>query len=248
MFDITAQGVPPLETRGTPDTDDDVGGILATAFNLAYPALGLTVRQHIFDQQPVNILARNAGSGFFNGSDPVPDNDGNYANSVLDTGTASIAESGSGVFEPLCHRADGCSDGDASIDTQRQRSPGRQRRGVLPRCDQPRLCLGQLPMSIVDSDGDGIYDPLDNCPAIQNADQWNADGDGFGAACDVDDDNDGVCDISALDTLCEGLDLCLNTVSGAIVDEAGCSHLQVDGDLDGLCDSSQPLGVLLGLG
>lgn len=57
-----------------------------------------------------------------------------------------------------------------------------------------------------DADGDGIANPLDNCPAVFNADQRNTDGDGFGIdpqsgavtgggdACDPDDDNDGAPD------------------------------------------------------
>jgi hypothetical protein len=36
----------------------------------------------------------------------------------------------------------------------------------------------------VDSDGDGVLDGADNCPAVVNADQRNHDGDPFGDACD----------------------------------------------------------------
>jgi hypothetical protein len=42
-----------------------------------------------------------------------------------------------------------------------------------------------------DTDGDGILDSEDNCPAISNADQNDTDGDGEGDACDADDDDDG---------------------------------------------------------
>jgi hypothetical protein len=45
-----------------------------------------------------------------------------------------------------------------------------------------------------DSDGDGVFDNVDNCPAVQNADQTNTDGDAEGNACDADDDNDNVSD------------------------------------------------------
>lgn len=45
-----------------------------------------------------------------------------------------------------------------------------------------------------DSDGDGVADPQDNCPANANADQHDTDADGLGDVCDADDDNDGVVD------------------------------------------------------
>ena len=37
---------------------------------------------------------------------------------------------------------------------------------------------------IRDSDGDGVYDPGDNCPSTYNPDQADCDGDGVGDACD----------------------------------------------------------------
>jgi hypothetical protein len=54
----------------------------------------------------------------------------------------------------------------------------------------------------IDSDGDGILDPDDNCPFIANADQADEDGDHLGDACDpcppfadsTDSDHDGVPD------------------------------------------------------
>ena len=47
-----------------------------------------------------------------------------------------------------------------------------------------------------DRDNDGISDAVDNCPTVANANQLNADGDTQGNACDADDDNDGVLDVS----------------------------------------------------
>ena len=47
------------------------------------------------------------------------------------------------------------------------------------------LGLGEThPAPVVDSDGDGVPDPLDNCPAAANSDQSDVDGDGVGDACD----------------------------------------------------------------
>ncbi len=43
-----------------------------------------------------------------------------------------------------------------------------------------------------DTDGDGVNDPVDNCPLTANPGQEDNDGDGEGDACDDDDDNDGV--------------------------------------------------------
>lgn len=53
------------------------------------------------------------------------------------------------------------------------------------------LVAGAAP---ADTDGDGVPDDIDNCPATANADQTDTDGDGMGDACDTDDDNDGVAD------------------------------------------------------
>ena len=62
---------------------------------------------------------------------------------------------------------------------------------------QPRHCdLRPRDAATADGDGDGIPDAIDNCPAVANADQANADGDSQGDACDSDDDNDGVPDAS----------------------------------------------------
>jgi C1A family cysteine protease len=46
---------------------------------------------------------------------------------------------------------------------------------------------------IGDADGDGIKDPLDNCPTVSNLDQIDLDGDRIGDACDdcIDPDHDG---------------------------------------------------------
>lgn len=48
--------------------------------------------------------------------------------------------------------------------------------------------------SSLDDDGDGVANTSDNCPAVANANQANADGDAQGDVCDADDDNDGVTD------------------------------------------------------
>jgi CSLREA domain-containing protein len=79
---------------------------------------------------------------------------------------------------------------------------------------------------IVDSDGDGVADGLDNCPLTTNASQVDTDGDGVGDACDStpngDTDGDGVDNAS---------DNCPETANPS----------QVDADGDGAgdaCDST----------
>lgn len=41
------------------------------------------------------------------------------------------------------------------------------------------------PAPLVDGDGDGVFDPYDDCPSIANADQADVDFDGQGDACDA---------------------------------------------------------------
>jgi len=110
-----------------------------------------------------------------------------------------------------------------------------------------------------DTDGDGVVDAQDNCPAVSNPDQVDTDIDGLGDACDPDDDNDGVsdntdnCPLAANpdqadfdgdglgdfcddDTDGDGVandpDKCPTTPDGAVVDAAGCS-------IDQLCPCNE---------
>jgi hypothetical protein len=54
---------------------------------------------------------------------------------------------------------------------------------------------GSIAQEPVDTDLDGVPDVLDNCPALANPSQADADGDGVGDACDVQDqDRDGISD------------------------------------------------------
>jgi len=86
-----------------------------------------------------------------------------------------------------------------------------------------------------DSDGDGLFDPWDNCPDDYNPQQVDRDGDGAGDACDPDDDGDGICDPGESDPSCEGSDNCL------VIPNPD----QTDTDGDGLGDACDPhvLGI-----
>jgi len=83
---------------------------------------------------------------------------------------------------------------------------------------------------VTDSDNDGIQDGEDNCPAVSNAGQSDADGDGLGNACDKDDDNDGVPDGSDA--------FPLNPAEDTDTDNDGIgNNADPDDDNDGMPDS-----------
>jgi hypothetical protein len=79
---------------------------------------------------------------------------------------------------------------------------------------------------LADTDSDTIADGLDNCPLVANTSQQNTDADGFGNACDADDDGD-------------GLDDSVETDTGVFVSasDTGTSPLLFDTDGDSLSDA-----------
>ena len=99
--------------------------------------------------------------------------------------------------------------------------------------------LGQSEPTL-DWDGDGIEDPLDNCPSGANANQGDGDGDGVGDACDncsaisnasqLDRDVDGVGD------LC---DICIDAY------DPGQEDVVPPPSGDGFGDACQPLRICL---
>ncbi|MEM7083246.1 MAG: lamin tail domain-containing protein [Pseudomonadota bacterium] len=75
---------------------------------------------------------------------------------------------------------------------------------------------------VVDTDGDGITDNLDNCTLAPNATQLDTNGDGFGNACDPDLDNNGI--VNFLD---------LVQLQQAFLSVPGDANWNEDADLDG---------------
>ena len=96
---------------------------------------------------------------------------------------------------------------------------------------------------LVDTDGDGIQDELDNCPSMANADQSDSDGDGVGDGCDncpavanpdqLDADLDGKGDVCDLDQDSDGIEDAMDNCPGV----PNLDQADMDGDGVGdLCD------------
>jgi acetyltransferase-like isoleucine patch superfamily enzyme len=82
-----------------------------------------------------------------------------------------------------------CSNSTLSLQPERAESGGTF--CSAPQPNGPGFCSGRVAITLielidagpVDTDGDGIADDMDNCPTVVNADQADANGDGFGDAC-----------------------------------------------------------------
>jgi hypothetical protein len=108
-------------------------------------------------------------------------------------------------------------------------------RGELPAAAfAPELSLADIAfLQTFDTDGDGALDDTDNCALVPNPSQLDADGDGFGNACDADLNNDGAV----------GLDD-INAILGA-AGTANNPAADINGDgWVGLDDASAALGML----
>ena len=62
------------------------------------------------------------------------------------------------------------------------------------------LSLGVGAGPIVDTDGDGVIDGIDNCAGLRNAEQCDTDQDGYGNGCDGDFDKNQVAGVSDFNT------------------------------------------------
>jgi len=99
-----------------------------------------------------------------------------------------------------------------------------------------------------DTDGDGIFDQIDNCPLLSNLNQLDFDGDGIGDACDIDIDGDGVENNQEQVDGTDSLDPCsylFQSITLSRLDLGDCDNDQVsnsldlDDDNDGILDSEE---------
>ncbi len=104
-----------------------------------------------------------------------------------------------------------------------------------------------------DIDSDAIPNSTDNCQAVFNPTQSNADGDAFGDACDTctDTDGDGAGDPGYPNNTCP-LDACPNDPAKTAPGQCGCGVPDTDTDGDGTADCndgcpSDPFRIVPGL-
>ena len=184
-------GIDPLD----PDTDND-GDLDGNDNCPSIPNGDQVNTDQILSQQPNALIA---GDTLGDACDTDDDNDGTLDVNEVAQGTLSTDPDtdNDGRLDGVdnCpvnsnsdqNNSDNLDDGGDACDDDDDED------GVL---DENEAALGTLPQN-PDFDDDGRLDGFDNCPTVSNSTQVNTDGlnDG-GDACDLDDDNDGLSDIT----------------------------------------------------
>jgi hypothetical protein len=95
--DITVLDVPPVDTHGTEEPEDDTGGIIGFHFELQFPT-GLSIEA----ADSEFLLGENPASNLFADYQFLPDSDGLFVTDVADLGPGpDVTEAGDGVLTRL---------------------------------------------------------------------------------------------------------------------------------------------------
>jgi len=236
---------------GNLSVDDtfDVDIVIDDANDLTGPYWTLYYNKDVLKVTAYNWTNWKLGPGGLDLNDSVPDTDGEFACTygqlsgvdgdgvILRITLQAIADGTSDLY--LCTIVGDCpnaadSDGTDHFypDIEVHDYPGTIRVAVGEACPP-------------DTDGDTVFDSIDNCPNDPNPDQANNDGDSMGDVCDPDDDNDGLPDTwedayACTDSLVAdaGDDDDLDGLTHAQEYAAGTDPCDGDSDDDGLSDGS----------